>query len=393
MVAVFGERTGECGFSVSGGARVTFSNVTAFACANECFVSTHTTQLSILGGGLVLRSGRFLASNDGGHNHHTARIGAWVEGGRWENTGDDVCHFSSLVISAETRIDDQNGATTLRLRCSSGDKYCAHNQGGANSQIAIGDVIQFFNRSTTSGEMIGERVVVEVTTVPASEAARKHGAKLQTLVTFAAPPLPRLDLGVITNSDKNSINTVTNVFDLNTTASQFVFRGNKVMSGRRFGVLGKGQRLSIINNSFIGLGSGAVNYLNSVTEGLCARHAIFRDNLVLDAVQLAEHGDMPDFTPSGALWANVAPSVVGTTRSLGGAGKCHRDLVCKLEVTGERRALAICSPRSALTHLRLFYLRLFLSQLFANNIIDSGPHPVIKLYDVDSAQFVGNEVT
>ena len=36
MVAVFGERTGQSGFSVSGGARITFSNVTAFSCANEC---------------------------------------------------------------------------------------------------------------------------------------------------------------------------------------------------------------------------------------------------------------------------------------------------------------------------------------------------------------------
>ena len=52
-VAVFGERTGPCGFTVSGGARITFSNVTAYACANECFTSSHTTQLSILGGGIV----------------------------------------------------------------------------------------------------------------------------------------------------------------------------------------------------------------------------------------------------------------------------------------------------------------------------------------------------
>ena len=106
--------------------------------------------------------------------------------------------------------------------------------------------------------MIGERVVVQVATVPASAAAAKKGATVQTLVTFAAPPLPRLDLGAITNN-ATTLKSVTNVFDLNATASQFVFRGNKVVSGRRFGVLGKGQRLSIVNNTFIGLGSGAVS--------------------------------------------------------------------------------------------------------------------------------------
>ena len=93
-----------------------------------------------------------------------------------------------------------------------------------------------------------------------------------------------------------------------------------------------------------------------MTEGLCARHAIFRANVVLDVVQLAEHSDAPDFTPTGALWANVAPSVVGTKRTLGGA-RCHRDL------------------------------------LFESNSIDSGPHPTMKLYDVDGAHLRNNRIT
>ena len=88
FVAVFGERTGPPGFSIQGGSGATFANVTVHACANECFTSSHSPALSILGGGIVLLAGRFKAANDGGHNHHSARIGAWIEGGRWESTGD-----------------------------------------------------------------------------------------------------------------------------------------------------------------------------------------------------------------------------------------------------------------------------------------------------------------
>jgi hypothetical protein len=259
FVAVFGERTGAPGFSVLGGSGVTFANVTVQACANECFTSSHTSGLSILGGGIVLRPGRFKAANDGGHNHHSSRVGAWVEGGRWESTGDDICHVSSLVASADSRADNANGSTTLGLRCSSGDRYCTHNMHGAHEQVAVGDVIQFFNRS--SGKMVAERTVASLftaatatttTTATSTTAtatattaaattdlsladAAAGGAEvelgrpgqLQTFVTLAGPALPPIDLGVI-GADPKSLQAVTNVFDLNATATQFVFKGNKV---------------------------------------------------------------------------------------------------------------------------------------------------------------------
>ena len=78
-------------------------------------------------------------------------------GWRWESTGDDICHVSSLVMSAAEREDHANGSTTLWLRCSAGDTYCRHNARGANEQVMVGDVLQFFNRS--SGELVAERTV------------------------------------------------------------------------------------------------------------------------------------------------------------------------------------------------------------------------------------------
>ena len=72
-------------------------------------------------------------------------------------------------------------------------------------------------------------------------------------------------------------------------------------------------------------------------------------------MQLAVRGSAPRFTPDGALWANVAPKV--TAGPLMGAGLCHRDLS------------------------------------FTSNLVDSGPHPVLKVYDVDGALLGGNRIT
>ena len=79
----------------------------------------------------------------------------------------------------------------------------------------------------------------------------------------------RIVTGIISTDPSAS----TQIFNLNASASQFVFRRNRVINGRRFGVLAKGDRLLVSENTFIGLGNGAVQFLNSPFEGLCARHA------------------------------------------------------------------------------------------------------------------------
>ena len=77
-VVVFDPRQAP-GFEVLGGADVTLLDVLAHACSNECFTSTATSSLAIVRGGLQLSPGRYLAANNGGHNHHSARVGVWVE--------------------------------------------------------------------------------------------------------------------------------------------------------------------------------------------------------------------------------------------------------------------------------------------------------------------------
>jgi len=89
----------DIGFDVMGGENVTLRNVHVHACANECFNSEHAEGLAILSCGTKLDPGRYLAANNGGHNHHGAAVGQWVEAGIWENAGDDTIHVSGLVMS------------------------------------------------------------------------------------------------------------------------------------------------------------------------------------------------------------------------------------------------------------------------------------------------------
>jgi hypothetical protein len=329
---IVGERTGPPGFEVLGGSDVSFVGVNVHACANECFTSAYTSKLSILNTSIVLLPGRFKAANDGGHNHHSARIGAWIEGGQWHNTGDDICHVSALVMSAtEQWTDRATGAPMLRLAHSAGDTYMRSHGGGRLTQIRVGDTLQFFNRS--SGILLHERAVRSVSF---DGGAPRGGV---TVVALDASPGP-LDLGII-----REITDATNVFDLNATATQFVFRNNTVLNGRRFGVLAKGLRLVVEDNRFIGLGSGAVQFINAVTEGLCARSAVVRRNVVRDVMQLAVHGSPPRYDPNAAFWTSVLPHQ--QPDGDGGAGlgiPCHQDL------------------------------------LYSANTVSSGPHSVVQLY-------------
>jgi hypothetical protein len=119
----------------------------------------------------------------------------------------------------------------------------------------------------------------------------------------------------------SNLAATTQIYNLNASATQFVFRGNEVRNGRRFGVLAKGLRLLVENNSFVGLGSGAVQLLNSPVEGLCARHALVRDNLVLDTGRLVS--GTVDGIPNGPFWTGVMPGGKG---GAGSTNQCHQDV-------------------------------------------------------------------
>lgn len=282
------------GFDVDGCDEIVFYNLTAYAIANEAFNSHYGNRHSILHCGIRLKPGRFIAANNGGHNHHNARIGPWIEGCTWENTGDDICHVNCLVMGVEAKLAPDR----IRLPL-----HNPHDAVGASLALDIqsGDLLQFFNRA--EGRLISERRVVNATKLEESLDVKLDG-DVGDIVT-GRPGVKRIG-GKKVFSDAD----ITQVFNASRTCNQFVFRNNTVRNGRRIGVLAKGRGGLIENNTFEGLGGGAVEFWNAPFEGLGAVDYVVRANRILECGQLArEHA---------AIWATILKS---------GADKLHRNLL------------------------------------------------------------------
>jgi hypothetical protein len=253
----------DIGFNIMGGRMTTLLNATVLACSNECFTSEHAESLSILGCGTKVEPGRFIAANNGGHNHHSAAVGQWIEGGTWESAGDDTVHVNGLKIALAR--GNAAASTTVMLKASGADSF-AHKYHSLG--IRIGDLLQFFQGET--GAILATRKVLSVTDATASS------------------PTARVTLDAAVGPGLNASST--SVFNFNRTSNQFVFRKNVVRNGRRVGVLYKGYRAWVDSNEFVGLGGGALELWNDpppgCQEGLFAQTVLFRNNSVRDVCQL-----------------------------------------------------------------------------------------------------------
>jgi hypothetical protein len=290
------------GFDVDACDEVVFYNLTAHAIANEGFNSHYGNRHSILHCGIRLKPGRFIAANNGGHNHHNARLGPWIEGCTWENTGDDICHVNGLVMGVEEKLAPDRVRLPLR------NPYDAIGW-SVTLDIQPGDVLQFFNRA--EGRLVNERKVVGTATLAKSLDVTLDG-DVGDIVT-GRPGVKRADLKKVPADS-----AITQVFNVSRTCNQFVFRNNTVRNGRRIGVLAKGRGGLIENNTFEGLGGGAVEFWNAPFEGLGAVDYVVRDNRIRDCGQLArEHA---------AIWTTLFKS---------GADRLHRNLlITGNEITG-----------------------------------------------------------
>eukprot|EP00051_Salpingoeca_urceolata_P012216 m.151587 g.151587 ORF g.151587 m.151587 type:complete len:673 (-) comp17414_c1_seq5:244-2262(-) len=261
------------GFSAFGCDEVVFSKIVTHAMSNEGFNSEQTTKHSILSSGIVLSHGRYLAGNNGGHNHHSMRFGAWVSDGVWENCGDDASNFNALTMD----VDKVVSSTEVHLRAGPAQFY-SHEQHGKLC-IDVGDTLQFWSRD--AGKVLGESQVAAVT------GPLGHGI---TSVTLATPVR-----GPIVPGAAGSPN-VTSVYNRNCTNAQFVFRNSIVRNVRRIGILAHGTRGYIHNNTFQGLGGGALEGWDDALEGLFLEDYLFTDNLVNDTNQLDRY--------AAAIWTN-----------------------------------------------------------------------------------------
>jgi len=290
------------GFDVAASDDVVFVNLTAFAVANEAFNSHFSSRHCILDCGIRLKPGRFIAANNGGHNHHSARLGPWIEGCTWENTGDDICHVNCLVMGVEEKLAPDRVRLPLR------NPYDATG-GRVALDIQPGDDLQFFNRS--EGQLISERKVRSVSKLEKALDVTLDG-DVGDIVT-GRPGVQRAG-----HRKGPADSKITQVFDASRTCNQFVFRNNTIRNGRRIGVLAKGRGGLIENNTFEGLGGGAVEFWNAPFEGLGAVDYVVRDNRIRDCGLLArEHA---------AIWATIFKS---------GGERLHRNLlIAGNEITG-----------------------------------------------------------
>ena len=164
-------------------------------------------------------------------------------------------------------------------------------------------------------------------------------ADQRTLVTLDGDVGP-ITPGVIGGGPLNL--SVTQVFNYNRTSGQFVFRRNVVRNGRRVGVLYKGHRAVISDNSFEGLGGGALELWNAPCEGLLASTVVFRNNTVRDVCQLTS--------------ARVAAPIWSSTFAHTPTSSRHSDL------------------------------------LLENNTFDSGPGSIFRLSDMEDVLIRNNTV-
>lgn len=248
------------GFVVNGGIDVTFLRIVAHAVANEAFTSHYADRHAQLGCGMVRRPGRFLAGNNGGHNHHSARLGPWIEDGTWENAGDDTCHVSALPYGILRQIAPDR----IHIRLSNPHDPVGREIG---LDIRVGDRLQFFNPA--AGRLLGEALATEV----------------RTDADFVEVGLDSDIDGIVPG--KTGDTAATRVFNADRMCNQFVFRGNTVRNGRRVGVIAKGRGLLIERNTFEGMGAGGVEFWNSPFGGLAAEDAVVRFNRILDCSLMA----------------------------------------------------------------------------------------------------------
>jgi hypothetical protein len=190
--------------------------------------------------------------------------------------------------------------------------------------IQPGDQLQFYNRE--AGKLISERKVVRVT---------RHEKTLDVTLDDDVGDIVPGRPGVQRTGTAKTVAdaSITQVFNASRTCNQFVFRNNMIRNGRRIGVLAKGRGGLIEDNTFEGLGGGAVEFWNAPFEGLGGSDYVVRNNRIVNCGRLdREHA---------AIWTTIFKS---------GSDRLHHSfLITGNEIRDFRgNALLLCELRDSL---------------------------------------------
>ena len=242
------------GFEIQHCEDITLADITTRGLPGIGVSSVFAEDLKLIRLRLLLRDDRLLAVQNGGTNLHNARIGPWVEGCRFENTGDDCNHINALAITPLRQPDDRTVVVARRLP----GIMLARD----DLELLVGDRLAFFNRS--AGRLLAEARIAAV-----------DSSSPQTHTLTMDRDLPQLVCG---NPGKIAPLEPTQIFNLDAVAGRFVFRNNEFVRGRRTGILAKGGPGLIVGNRFEELGGGGVEIFNAPFEGLHGHDLLIRDN-------------------------------------------------------------------------------------------------------------------
>jgi hypothetical protein len=254
MVYICAPRYKPQGIEIYNSDDITWVDVTTYYLPGIGMVSNFANDLKLIRVKLLRRKDRLLAVQNGGTNLHGARVGPWVEGCRFENTGDDNNHISSLIL---TPLEQPKLNTVV----------VGPNQPGTftwstDMDVQKGDRLAFFNR--LEGTLLTEATVRRV---------QRKGKKTAIVLDR---DLPKLKLGTAeANFPKLE---VTQIYNMSRSCNNFAFRNNAFVRGRRIGILMKSGPGLIENNEFHELGGGAIEIWNAPFEGLYAHDILIHNN-------------------------------------------------------------------------------------------------------------------
>jgi hypothetical protein len=254
MVYVCAPRYKAQGIEIFNTEDVSLVDVTTYYLPGIGVVTNFADDLKFIRLQILRREDRLLGLQNGGTNMHGARIGPWVEGCRFENTGDDNNHISSLVL-------------TPLAQPKPNEVVIGMNQPGtrvlsADMDIRAGDQLAFFQR--LQGTLLAEATVLSATV----------GAKSTRVVLDR--DIPELTVGAKGQNFPRL--EVTQVYNLSRACGNFVFRNNSFVRGRRIGILLKSGPGLVENNEFRELGGGGIEIWNAPFEGLNAHDVLIQNN-------------------------------------------------------------------------------------------------------------------
>lgn len=270
---------------VAGGEDAVLHGITIRSTANECFTSRHASRHAILNVRLERPPGRAISANNGGNNHHNARLGPWIEGCLFENCGDDVCHVNGIAMSiAEQPAPDRLVFRRRQLYDRYGDAVAL--------DLRVGDRLVAFHRE--AGRAVAEATILSTSVTDATVEVTLdtpwvgiQTGDLRTVLGVLKPASRKS--GVARAAPTEPVAMPSECYNLDRMCNQFVFRHNVARHSRRIGVLVKGEGGLVEHNVFENLGGGGVEIMNTPFEGLAAANYVIRDNVIRDCGRLTRN--------------------------------------------------------------------------------------------------------